>query len=92
MPQSWDNAGAVCNSGMGMLFLNYLLLSNVVFCQMSSSVKGRLPSKVLFHQKSSSVKARLPSKVLFRQRVSSLKGRLLPPSCLRGTPEVNQAK
>ena len=49
---------------------------SVVFRQMSSYVKGRLPSKVVFRQRSSSVKGRLPSKVVFRQRSSSVKGRL----------------
>ena len=48
-----------------------------VFCQRSSSVKGRLLSKVVFRQRSSSVKGRLPSKVVFRQRSSSIKGCLL---------------
>ena len=35
-------------------------LFQAVFRQMSSSVKGRLPSKVIFHQWSSSIEARLP--------------------------------
>ena len=52
------------------------LPSNVVFHQMSPSMKCRLTSKVVFHQKLSSIKGRLPSKVILHQRSSSIKGRL----------------
>ena len=77
MPQRRDNAGAVCNSGMGMLFLCIYFLYIISFCQRSFSVKARLASKVIFRQRLSSVKGRLPSKVVFRQRSSSLKGYLI---------------
>ena len=62
------------------VFCQRLSSSNVVFRQMSSSIKcrplGRFPSKVVFHQRSSSVKGCLPSKVVFHQKSSSIKGRL----------------
>ena len=57
-----------------------------------ASPKLRLPSKVVFRQRLSSIKGRLPSKVVLHQMLSSIEGRLLPPSCPRGTPKVNQAK
>ena len=49
-------------------------MSNVVFRQRSSSIKGRLLSKVVFRQRLSSVKGHLLSKVIFHRRSSSAFG------------------
>ena len=80
-----DNAGAVCNSGMGIFFFGggfHQRVSSikVLFNQRLSSIKGclplkgHLPSKVVFHQMLSSTKGWLPSKIVFHQRSSSIKG------------------
>ena len=90
--------GQLCCSCQGEESLTFFsgnilyTLLKVVFHQKSSYVKDPFPLKVVFGQRSSSIKGRLPSKVVFRQRSSSFKGCVLPPSCPRATPEVNQAK
>ena len=80
-----DNAGAVCNFGMGKFFLCISFLRGdvkgcfpwkVVFHKRLFSMKGRLPSKVVLHPWSFSIQGGLSSKVALNQRSSSIKNHL----------------